>query len=67
LYRYLTYSLDVAEIRTQDSSNVIIAISRNENGRDLAWDFMVENSKRTILKLNKRVLTTGPLMPGYLY
>jgi hypothetical protein len=33
----------VAEIRTQDSSNVIIAISKNENGRDLAWDFMVEN------------------------
>ena len=25
------------------------------------------NTKRTILKLNKRVLTTGPLMPGYLY
>ena len=25
------------------------------------------NTKRTILKLNKRVLTTGPVTPGYLY
>lgn len=35
----------MSEIRSQDASGVIIAISRNVNGRDLAWDYVVGNWK----------------------
>ncbi|XP_013408526.1 uncharacterized protein LOC106172388 isoform X2 [Lingula anatina] len=40
LSRYLSYSLNSAEIRRQDGPSVIGYIARNPIGRLMAWDFM---------------------------
>ncbi|XP_052090870.1 uncharacterized protein LOC127727793 [Mytilus californianus] len=62
--RYLTYSLDMSEIRSQDASNVIIAISRNVNGRDLAWDYVVGNWKLISSRYGKSSFAIKNLITG---
>ncbi|XP_053387798.1 aminopeptidase N-like [Mercenaria mercenaria] len=43
LSRYLKMAIDPNEIRRQDSVSVIVHISRNTNGRSLAWEFFQAN------------------------
>ncbi|XP_063963335.1 aminopeptidase N-like [Lytechinus pictus] len=43
LSRYLDYSLDSDLVRSQDSSTVIVTVSRNYIGRSIAWDYLRSN------------------------
>jgi hypothetical protein len=43
LNRFLTYSLNKAEVRVQDTITVIAYVSNNVIGEPLAWQFLKDN------------------------
>ena len=46
IFRYLDMALDTSVVRKQDASSVIIYISQNTIGKDLAWSFVRRNYDR---------------------
>ena len=46
--RYLDMSLDSSEVRRQDGTYVIIYVSHNSVGRDLAWNFVKANFEQLL-------------------
>ena len=58
--RYLDMALDSSEVRRQDGTYVIIYVSRNSVGRDLAWNFVKANFEQL---LEMYVTLQTPLPP----
>ena len=53
---YLRLSLDESVVRSQDTVDVIVAVSRNSVGRYLAWAFINDNWDTLKNRLNQDFL-----------
>ncbi|XP_062585470.1 uncharacterized protein LOC134247152 isoform X2 [Saccostrea cucullata] len=66
LSKYLSLSLNSSEVRRQDGTYVIIYVSRNTIGRDLAWNFVKSNFDQLLRMYGESSFALKNLLNGVL-